>query len=312
MYKTISLNKKSGLKFALAAHGGASHRYHQSLISAGHVEKKTNAMREALSVGHHMLSSGCSALDVVEVVTCSLEDSGEFEAGKGASYTITKDVTLDACIMNGQLMRAGSVAAIRNIKNPISVARAVMERTKHILLTSNGAHDFAVANGFEEVPIEYFRKRNQSEVKEAPQSGTVGVVARDRYGELAAATSTSGTPGKMNGRVGDSPIIGHGTYSNDQVAISCTGIGENFMIEVAAHQAACLVKIGGMTIDQAAHYVIHERISKNYNNEDAGMILVDKNGNVCLESNSPMTRGFINQDGVLNYGIHEHLKAEKL
>src|SRR5205823_9925478 len=250
---------------------------------------------------------GGSSVDAVEASIRILEDSPLFNAGKGAVFTHEGKNELDAAIMDGKTMKAGAVAAVTIIKNPISAARAVMEKSPHVMLIGRGAELFATKMGLDIVDPSYFwterrwKALQQELLKEgsAPDSkhGTVGCVALDRDGNLAAGTSTGGTTNKQFGRVGDTPIIGAGTYaSNDSVAVSCTGAGEFFIRWTVAHDIAALVQYKGMTVEQAGNEVIHKKLDPVKG--DGGAIVLDRNGNFALPFNTEgMYRGWIGDDG---------------
>ncbi len=269
------------------------------------------ALRRALAAGTYVLAEGGSAVDAVEEAVRMLENEPIFNAGRGAVMTIDGTFELDASIMDGTNMKTGAVAGIKVASNPISVARVVMDQTQHVLLGGPAADRFAIDNGFGSVSQEYFftesrfdsiQKRRQQQglpplenpAKRASQ-GTVGAVARDQTGNLAAATSTGGRSGKMSGRIGDTPIAGAGNYAeNGVVAVSGTGIGEEFIRHSAAAQIAWFIKHGGMTVQQATEKVIHEILRP----DDGGMIAVGPSGvPVMIFSTKAMSRGFADASG---------------
>lgn len=269
------------------------------------------ALRRALAAGSYVLAEGGSAVDAVEEAVRILENEPIFNAGRGAVMTIDGTFELDASIMDGTNMKTGAVAGIKVASNPISVARAVMDETDHVLIGGPAADRFAIDNGFGSVSQEYFftesrfesiQKRRQQQglpplenpAKRASQ-GTVGAVARDQAGNLAAATSTGGRSGKMSGRIGDSPIAGAGNYAqNGIVAVSGTGIGEEFIRHSASAQVAWLIKYGDMTVQQATEKVIHEILKP----DDGGMIAVGPSGMpVMIFSTKAMSRGYADASG---------------
>ena len=284
---------KGQQEWAIALHGGAGRA--NNLTPEREAMYKVH-LTEALEVGKAILIDGGDALDAVEAVVRYLEDCPMFNAGHGAVATAEGRHELDAAVMDGRDLKAGAIAGVTDIKNPISTARMVMERTPHVLLIGTGASSFAKENGAEIVPNEYFstparmeqiqRIREQRE-KESPM-GTVGCVALDSKGNLAAATSTGGMSGKMWGRVGDVPIIGAGTYANNHtVAISGTGHGELWIRQVVAHQVSALMEYRGLSVQEAANEVIWNKIDK-MEGSGGGIICVDKRGEVALVFNTEM------------------------
>ncbi|HEV2720375.1 MAG TPA: isoaspartyl peptidase/L-asparaginase [Thermoanaerobaculia bacterium] len=272
-------------------------------------------MEEALKAGHAVLARGGSSVDAVEASIRILEDSPLFNAGKGAVFTHEGRNELDSSIMDGKTMKAGSVAGVTIIKNPISAARAVMEKSKHVMLIGKGAELFATKMGLEIVDPSYFwterrwKELQRDLMKEQQTSpdhkGTVGAVALDQAGNLAAGTSTGGVSNKQYGRVGDSPIIGAGTYAaNDSVAVSCTGTGEFFIRWTVAYDIAALVKYKGMTVEQAGNEVLHKKLEPVKG--DGGAIILDRNGNFAMPFNTEgMYRGWIGDDGVPHVLIYK-------
>jgi len=236
--------------------------------------------------GKSKLESGTSALDVVEFAVAEMESSGLYVAGRGSAPNTAGYVELDASIMDGATREAGAVAAVVGVTNPISVARRVMEKTPHVMLAGNGALAFAREQGFEEVndPKSYYVLPvgvYESEIHEQ-KHGTVGAAALDRSGSLAAATSTGGTFGKLEGRVGDSPLIGPGTWADDDVAISCTGTGEHIIRAGGAVSIACRMK-AGMALEAAIGEFLDE--VKRLDGE-AGVIVISRNGDIAMPYNS--------------------------
>lgn len=276
----------------------------------------------ALKSGWEILEAGGSSLDAVEAAVCELENYPLFNAGRGAVFTHEGKVELDAAIMDGHSLKAGAVTFVKNVKNPVKLARLVMERTEHILLAGEGANQFAEEMGVETESDEYFFTEHRwLQLQRALSSGrvtldhslsgtdkfttgplvrpigTVGAVACDKNGYLAAATSTGGMTNKKFGRIGDTPIVGAGTYADDKCAVSCTGHGEYFMLGVAAYDVAARMKYKGLSLEDAARETIDNIGSMN---GEGGLIAVDRNGNVTLPFNSEgMYRGFVHTDGRL-------------
>jgi L-asparaginase/beta-aspartyl-peptidase (threonine type) len=270
----------SNKNFAFALHGGAGARSGRDYsIAEFHMRELTENARDRLAAGGR-------ALDVVEYAVAEMESSGLYVAGRGSAPNSAGHVELDASIMDGPVSAAGAVASIRDIVNPVSVARRVMEATPHVMLAGSGALEFARAQGFEEVeePRKYYMLPigvTEDEVEEQAH-GTVGAVALDSNGELAAATSTGGTFGKLHGRVGDTPIIGAGTWADSEVAVSCTGIGEYFIRTGAALAVAYKVKAGA-SLSQAIDEVLADI---KYLGGDGGMIAVSAAGEIEMLYNT--------------------------
>jgi len=258
------------------------------------------ALSHALQVGREILAKGGTSLDAVEQVLRYFETDPKFNAGIGAVYTADTSHELDASIMDGRDLSCGAVAAVRHVAHPISLARLVMERSPHILLVAGGAEEFARRMGIALVPSTYFDTPERyrqliSAQQRAREHGTVGCVARDMYGNLAAGTSTGGMTNKMPGRVGDSPLIGDGTYANNATcAVSCTGWGEKFIRNTVAFNVSALMAYRGMTLGQAADEMIYHRLAK----DDGGLIAVDSRGNYAMPFNSTgMFRGVATSGG---------------
>ncbi|RJT46806.1 isoaspartyl peptidase/L-asparaginase family protein [Rahnella woolbedingensis] len=302
----------------IAIHGGAG----AITRAAMSIEKEQLYLAELeriVSAGQAILAAGGSALDVVTEAVRLLEECTLFNAGKGAVFTHQGTHELDACIMDGRTLDAGAICGVNHIRNPILTARKVLENSPHVMFTGAGAEDFARANGQEMVEPEYFFTQERYDqlqraiaadtgvmldhdgaslnacadpIDPEHKFGTVGAVAMDALGNLAAATSTGGMTNKQAGRVGDSPIIGAGCYaSNNTVAISSTGTGEVFMRTVAAYDVAALMEYAGLTLAEATHKVVQEKLLPL--GGSGGMIAVDKFGNVELPFNSEgMYRGF--------------------
>ena len=265
---------------------------------------------EALQCGSTILQNGGSSLDAVEAVVRFMEDCPLFNAGKGAVLDEDGKVELDASIMDGRSMKAGSVAGVTTIKNPVSAARKVMENSPHVMLIDGGAEAFAKKQGLEIVDPSYFitekmKKRWEKSKDQKPDKdkdttkrhGTVGAVALDQSGNLAAATSTGGMMNKMHGRIGDSPIIGAGTYANNNTcAISCSGHGEYFIRNVVAYDISAMMEYLGMPLEEAAHIVIQKKLKSQ--GADGGLIAVDKEGRITMTFNTnAMFRGYMNSEG---------------
>lgn len=305
-------------KFALAIHGGAGTILKSSMSPEKEVAY-TTALTEAIRAGERILRNGGSALDAVEQAIVTLENNPLFNAGRGAVFTNDGKNELDAAIMNGLDLTAGAVAGVRNVVNPISLARAVMEKSEHVLLTSTGAEVFAKSIGAEFADDAYFFTQQRfDQLQQALQTGTVmmdhtdekkfgtvGAVALDVHGNLAAGTSTGGMTNKKFNRVGDSPIIGAGTYANNNTcAISCTGHGEFFIRAVVAYDISCLMEYKGLSLRDACDVVVMDKLVKM--GGEGGLIAVDKNGNIELPFNSEgMYRGKITADTELFTAIYK-------
>lgn len=273
--------------WALALHGGAG------AIAERVYRQEEEHMAALLEHGAAMLGRGESALDVVSAMAEELEACGLHQAGKGSAPNRNGEVELDASVMDGPTRRAGAVAALRNFVSPIRVARGVMEKTQHVLLAGAGADAFAAANGFARVddPQSYYRTAASG----LAGSGTIGAVARDTAGRLAAATSTGGLQGKMPGRVGDTPIIGAGCWADQRAAVSCTGLGEYFMRVNAAADVSARIAYAGRSLAEAAASVIEDvRNLGGY----GGLIAVDAAGNVAAPfASQGMKRGIASSSG---------------
>lgn len=308
----MQTNKK---KFGLVIHGGAG-TIERGKMSAEREQEYRAALERAIIAGYEILKRGGSSLDATEAAVRVLEDDPHFNAGKGAVFTNAGTNELDAAIMDGKTLRAGAVASLKHIKNPINLARLVMEKSGHVMMDGEGAEAFAAANGVELVDQKYFyteeRWQALQKMKEAEKSGevggkkfivtdqdrhgTVGAVALDKNGNLAAATSTGGTTNKKIGRVGDSPIIGGGTYANNTTcAVSATGDGEYFIRSVVAHDISALMEYRGMKLQEAAQMVL-DKVAKI--GGTGGLIAIDHDGNIALPFNtSGMYRGHVGVDG---------------
>jgi beta-aspartyl-peptidase (threonine type) len=313
-------------KFSLAIHGGAGTILKQDMTT-GLEEAYIKGLEESLAAGFSVLEKGGSSVNVVKAAIVVLEDNLLFNAGRGSVFTKKGLQEMDAAIMDGKDLSAGSVAGIRNIRNPIELAAEVMLHSNHVFLSGKGANDFAIKQGIKLEPDEYFfsqfrydqwkeirdsdnysldhTNKGLEELMKAKKFGTVGAVACDRDGNIAAATSTGGMTNKKYGRIGDSPLIGAGTYANNKTcAISCTGHGEPFIRAVAAHDVSCLMEYKGMSLQDAMHEVVNIKLVKM--DGEGGMIGVDANGNVAMILNSAgMYRGMQNSTGKKYIGIYK-------
>jgi L-asparaginase / beta-aspartyl-peptidase len=292
-----------GSKYTIILHGGAGD------ISKDLPEREKqeyiNSLTEALKIGKEILEKGGTSLEAVEKVIRYLEDDPNFNAGKGAVYTSAGTHELDASIMDGRDLSSGAVTLIKTVKNPISLARLVMDSTNHVLLGGEGAEEFAKKMKVEIVPNNYFdtptRKEQWEKINE--KKGTIGCVALDKYGNLAAATSTGGLTNKMPGRIGDSPLISAGTYAdNNTCAVSGTGTGELFIKNTVAFNISALMKYKNYSLQEAADEMIHKRLKPG----DGGIIAVDKDGNYVMTFNTiGMFRGAANSEGIFEVKIWE-------
>ncbi|MFP4288608.1 MAG: isoaspartyl peptidase/L-asparaginase family protein [Bacteroidales bacterium] len=316
---TISIFSATGQnKYALVIHGGAGHVSEENLTDS--MQQQYHAtLALALKAGEDILKNNGTSLDAVEAAIKIMEDSPLFNAGKGAVFNLEGKNELDASVMCGMTLNAGAVAGITNIKNPVSAARKVMENSPHVLLTGKGAETFAYEQGLEIVDPGYFfdtkrwnqyRRFLKNRIENPDRSyldnndhwqdyklGTVGAVALDQEGNIAAATSTGGMTGKQYGRIGDSPIIGAGNFAdNASCGVSATGHGEFFIRNVVAHDIAARVKYNYQTLEESAEEVINKILVDQKAN--GGIIAIDKEGNIVMKFNTPtMFRGFINVDG---------------
>lgn len=310
--------------YAIAIHGGAG----TILKSTMTPEKESlyrSGLQEAIEAGETILKSGGSSFDAVETAIIQLENNPLFNAGKGAVFTHDGKHELDASIMNGKDLSAGAVAGVQNIKNPISLARAVKEQSEHVLLMGEGAMEFAKKiNAKFEADDYFFVQLRYDQLQQALQSntmildhtedkiesgekkfGTVGCVALDKNGNLAAGTSTGGMTNKKFGRVGDSSIIGAGTYANNTTcAISCTGHGELFIRSVVAYDISCLMEYKNLSLKEACDIVVMDKLVKI--GGEGGLIAIDKNGNIELPFNSDgMYRALKKENEKIYVGIYK-------
>ena len=305
--------------YCIVIHGGAGTITKKSMTPD--LEKAYKGkLLEALRAGNDTLSKGGTSVSAVEAAIRILEDSPLFNAGKGSVFTNDGKQEMDASIMEGKGMMAGAVAGVRTIKNPITAAKAVMEKSPHVMMTGRGAEKFVKEKGIEIVDTSYFydekrwkqlQKAKDEEKQEIDHSdttgyhevtkdykfGTVGAVALDKYGNIAAGTSTGGMTNKRFGRIGDSPIIGAGTYANNRTcAVSCTGHGEYFIRAAVAHDISALVEYKNYTVEQAAKEVVMNKLVKM--GGEGGVIVLDAKGNFAMIFNSEgMYRGYMKKDG---------------
>ena len=302
---------------SIAIHGGAGVINRASMTAENERAYRADLER-ALDAGYAVLEKGGASLDAVVAAVRILEDSPYFNAGHGAVFSHAGINELDAAIMDGASQKAGAIAGVRHVRNPIDLARMVMERTPHVLLSGEGAEEFALEQGVTLVPGSYFHtERRWKQLEDAQKSertasieddisyfGTVGAVARDRNGNLAAATSTGGMTNKRWGRIGDSPIIGAGTYAdNATCAVSATGSGEYFIRAVVAHEICARVRLSGVTAAEAARDVIHGKLKEI--GGDGGVIVVDSKGALSLEFNTEgMFRGARDSGGRREIAIY--------
>lgn len=331
-------------KIALAIHGGAGTILRSSMTPELEAEYRSG-LEEALRVGWDILTKGGNALDCVEATTCTLEDFPLFNAGRGSVFTHEGKNEMDASIMDGARLKAGAVAFVKNVRNPIKLARLVMERTEHILLAGAGANEFARQMDVEFEDDAYFftehryaqllkareegvveldhtaeeasildgtentseNGNRKSQIGNRESLGTVGSVACDSDGNLAAATSTGGMTNKKFGRVGDTPLIGSGTYADDLCAVSCTGHGEYFMLGVTAYDVAARMKYKGLSLEAAANETI-ERLTSIKGG--GGLIAVDARGNLALPFNCEgMYRASISSETDPSIAIYRDLDS---
>lgn len=293
----VEESEKSKTDFALVIHGGAGYIY-KGRYTPEQEKEYILKLEEALNEGFKILENNGSSVDAVETAIRILEDSPLFNAGKGAVLNNEGNVELDASIMNGENISAGGVAGVKHIKNPITLARFVMEHSPHVLMFGDGAEKFASEFGLEKVENSYFKTQenvdeyNKSKEAEKSKHGTVGCVDVDKKGNLAAGTSTGGLNGKKFGRVGDSPIIGAGTYANNKTcAISSTGQGEYFIKNVVAYDISALMEYQKLSLSESAEYVINEKLKKQ--NALGGIIGIDNKGNIVMSFNTDgMFRGY--------------------
>ena len=313
-------------RYTLAIHGGAG-----TILKADMTQELEEAylagLQQAMEAGYAVLEQGGSAVNAIKATIVMLEDNILFNAGRGAVFTKKGVQEMDAAIMDGRTLEAGAVTGVRNVRNPIELATEVMTNSNHVFLSGKGAGDFAIKQGIKLEPDEYFfsqfrydqwksirdsdaysldhTHQRLEELMRDKKFGTVGAVACDQEGDIAAATSTGGMTNKKYGRIGDSPIIGAGTYANNRTCgISCTGHGELFIRAVAAHDVSCLMEYKGLSLQEAMDVVVHEKLMAI--GGEGGMIGVDGQGNVALVFNSQgMYRGYKSSDGTQLVAIYK-------
>lgn len=308
------------MKFSIAVHGGAGIILRKD-ISKETEERYRSGIEDALRVGYDILKNGGAALDAAEAAMVAIEDNPIFNAGRGSVFTHDLKHEMDAAIMDGSNLLAGAVAGVSNVKNPIKLARAVMESSEHVFLSGKGAEEFARKMNLEFEPDQYFhtdyRYKQLMSIRETNTTildhmnissddkkfGTGGAVCLDMHGNLAAATSTGGMTNKRYGRIGDTPVIGAGTYANNRTcAISCTGHGEYFIRSIVAYDVSCLMEYRGLSLEEAGRIVVNEKLVQM--SGEGGLIAVDQEGNIAMPFNSDgMYRGFIKSDGTSYIGI---------
>lgn len=308
-----------GSQVAIAIHGGAG-TMSRANLSESQERAIRNTLSRALQAGHARLTDGATALDAVEAAIVVLEDSPLFNAGHGAVFNSQGSHELDAAIMDGRSRNAGAVTGVRHIRNPIVLARQVMSESPHVMLAGGGAEEFALSQGFVLVPAAYFhtdyrwhqferaRDRETAKVRLPPAEfrfGTVGAVALDRHGNIAAGTSTGGMTNKRFGRIGDVPVIGAGTYAdNDTCAVSATGHGEYFIRSVVAHDIAAQIRYAGRSLQSAAEDVVLGKLVEM--GGTGGIIGINRSGDITMVHNTPgMYRGAIDTSGRLSTAIYK-------
>ena len=316
--------------FGIVIHGGAGTILKENM-SDSLEQAYRKKLEEAIRTGHEILANGGTAVEAVQRTINIMEDSPLFNSAKGAVFTNEGKNELDASIMDGKTLNAGAVAGVTNVKNPINLAYEVMENSEHVLLSGKGAEKFAEERGLEIVDPEYFYTENRYRAMEKARQreedsdnktafydpfikdekfGTVGCAALDKNGNLAAGTSTGGMSNKKYNRIGDSPIIGAGTYANNATcAISSTGWGEYFIRGVVAYDISAMMEYKGLSLKEATHEVIQKKLPAL--GGDGGIIAIDHSGNVSMEFNTAgMYRASMNKDGELTVGIYEKTEAE--
>ena len=304
--------------FTIVVHGGAGTILKKDMSSELE-HAYSGVLQDALDSGYALLEKGGTAIDAVKAAIIVLEDNVLFNAGKGSVFTKKGVQEMDAAIMNGANLAAGAICGVRNVRNPIELAAEVMTNSNHVFLSGKGANDFAIQQGIKLEPDDYFfsqfrydqwkairdsdnysldhTNHHLEELLRDRKFGTVGAVALDAEGNIAAATSTGGMTNKKYGRIGDSPVIGAGTYANNKTcAISCTGHGEMFIRAVASYDVSCLMEYKGLSLQEAMHKVVNEKLV-NMNGE-GGMIGIDAHGNTAMVFNSAgMYRGIKSSKG---------------
>jgi len=293
VFAILTGSKDESVEFSIAIHGGAGTITRKNM-TPGKENAYRSKLKETLNVGYSILNKGGTSLDAVEATIRIMENSELFNAGKGAVFTNAGTNELDASIMDGSNLKAGAVARVKTVKNPISAARKVMEETWHVMLSGDGADKFAKEQGLDIVDPNYFytqRRWDSLKKIQVEKHGTVGCVALDKHGNLAAGTSTGGLTNKRWGRVGDSPIIGAGTYANNQTcAVSGTGQGEYFIRGNVAYDVSAFMEYKGKSVGEAAQNVIRKLSDMGGN---GGIITMDSKGNISMPFNTAgMYRGF--------------------
>jgi beta-aspartyl-peptidase (threonine type) len=284
-------------RYAIAIHGGAG-SITREYMTPEKEKLYEAALSQALDRGNEILEDGGSSVDAVEAAIRIMEDSPMFNAGKGSVFSELGRNEMDASIMEGKDGNAGAVAGVRHIRNPISAAREVMENSKHVMLIGEGAEKFAAEKGLEMADSSYFYTEDRwKSFTRRKEHGTVGAVALDKAGNLAAGTSTGGMTNKMTGRVGDSPIIGAGTFArNSTCALSATGHGEYFIRNVVCYDISALMEYRDLSLQHACQYMIHDKLKLQ--SADAGIIGIDNRGNISMEFNTAgMFRGYMKSNG---------------
>ena len=313
-------------KFSIVIHGGAG-TILKSDMTPQLEEAYVRGLDEAISAGKMILEKGGYALDAIQGSIKILEDNLLFNAGRGSVFTKKGVQEMDAAIMDGQTLKAGAITGVRNVRNPIQLAYEVMTESNHVFLSGKGANDFAIKRGLKLEPDDYFfsqfrydqwkeirdsdtysldhTHQDLNELMKDKKFGTVGAVAVDVHGNIAAATSTGGMTNKKFGRIGDSPVIGAGTYANNKTCgISCTGHGELFIRSVAAYDVSALMEYKGLSLQEAMNEVVHKKLVAI--NGEGGMIGVDAHGNTAMVFNTAgMYRAMMNQDGDKTIGIYK-------
>ncbi len=323
----VTSDKVESDNFGIVIHGGAGNILKENMTDSLETAYKT-VLEEAIRAGHEILAGGGTSLDAVQASINIMENSPLFNAGKGAVFTAAETNEMDAAIMDGETLNAGAVAGVTTVKNPINLAFQVMENSPHVLLSGKGAEQFAQERNLEIVEPSYFYTENRFQslqrVKEAEAAkdsansatafydpyikeskfGTVGAVALDKNGNLAAGTSTGGMTNKKWNRIGDVPIIGAGTYANNKTAaISGTGWGEYFMRGVVAYDISAMMEYKKMSLEKAASAVIQDKLSEL--GGEGGIIAIDGKGNIAMEFNSAgMYRAAMNKKGDLTIGMY--------
>ncbi len=330
------MSENTQISWGVVIHGGAGTLARERMTPELEADYR-RVLQESLLAGHTSLTEGGSALDAAEAAVRVMEDSPLFNAGRGSGFNYDGVVEMDAAIMDGSSLEAGAVAGVRDVRNPITLARRVMEHAPHVFLTGSGAEAFARTQGIHSTEPEYFytdrrwsalqRVKEQEVTEGTPHPpdttgetselddeeegsnpvfmGTVGAVALDCQGHLAAATSTGGSTNKRWGRVGDTPIIGAGTYAGSRCAVSCTGWGEYFIRNVVAYDISARMEHKGLPLVQAAHEVVMQLLEEQ-EPSTGGVVALSRDGHITMPFNTPgMYRGYVGEDGQVWVGIYE-------